>query len=55
MQDQGGYKDIRTPPPDYNRGGPDTHDPPVPAALGGGANYLFNFVSLKFVSPLHDI
>ena len=33
MQEQGGSKDIRT-PPDYNRGvGPETHDPPVPAAL----------------------
>ena len=32
MQEQGGSKDIRT-PPNYNRGVPDTHDPPVPAAL----------------------
>ena len=40
MQDQGGSKDIRT-HPDYNRGGPDTHDPPVPAALPIGRSKIF--------------
>ena len=32
MQEQGGVQRYPD-PPSYNRGGPDTHDPHVPAAL----------------------